>query len=95
MGLVAHLKMSASRDIVEDANQMLVRMSHRGGCGCEPNSGDGAGTFFHANAPCTDELCACVCVNATPPSLRCAESTPLMRISPASRPQPCAAMLMK
>lgn len=26
-----------------DANEMLVRMSHRGGCGCEPNTGDGAG----------------------------------------------------
>jgi len=22
---------------------MLIRMSHRGGCGCDPNSGDGAG----------------------------------------------------
>lgn len=22
-----------------------VRMSHRGGCGCEPNTGDGAGNF--------------------------------------------------
>jgi len=43
VGLVAQLKRQPSRDIVEDANQMLVRMSHRGGCGCEPNSGDGAG----------------------------------------------------
>eukprot|EP01038_Epipyxis_sp_PR26KG_P009535 gene9535-12843_t len=43
VGLVANMKKVASRQIVLDANQMLVRMSHRGGCGCEPNSGDGAG----------------------------------------------------
>ena len=44
VGLVAHLKKTASRQIVLDANEMLVRMSHRGACGCEANSGDGAGT---------------------------------------------------
>ena len=31
VGLVAQLKKKASRDIVVDANEMLVRMSHRGG----------------------------------------------------------------
>ena len=45
VGLVAHLKKEASRQIVLDANEMLVRMSHRGACGCEVNTGDGAGTF--------------------------------------------------
>jgi hypothetical protein len=44
VGVVAQLKRQASRQIVIDANQMLVRMSHRGGCGCEVNTGDGAGT---------------------------------------------------
>lgn len=43
VGLVAQLQRRPSRAVVRDANQMLVRMSHRGGCGCEPNSGDGAG----------------------------------------------------
>ena len=43
VGLVAHLKKKASRKIVEDACEIMVRMSHRGGCGCEVNSGDGAG----------------------------------------------------
>lgn len=28
---------------VADAIEMLVRMSHRGACGCETNTGDGAG----------------------------------------------------
>eukprot|EP00638_Chattonella_subsalsa_P008868 CAMPEP_0117759806 /NCGR_PEP_ID=MMETSP0947-20121206/16227_1 /TAXON_ID=44440 /ORGANISM="Chattonella subsalsa, Strain CCMP2191" /LENGTH=1564 /DNA_ID=CAMNT_0005580323 /DNA_START=121 /DNA_END=4815 /DNA_ORIENTATION=+ len=43
VGLVAQLKKIQSRQIVEDANEMLVRMSHRGACGCEANTGDGAG----------------------------------------------------
>jgi glutamate synthase (NADPH/NADH) len=43
VGLVANMKKQASRKIVLDANQMLVRMSHRGGCGCDEASGDGAG----------------------------------------------------
>ena len=28
---------------VADALEMLLRMSHRGACGCETNTGDGAG----------------------------------------------------
>ncbi|EQC29281.1 NADH-dependent glutamate synthase 1 [Saprolegnia diclina VS20] len=43
VGLLAHLKKQPSRKVVVEANDMLVRMSHRGGCGCDPASGDGAG----------------------------------------------------
>lgn len=43
VGLVASLKSIPSRKVVDDADEMLVRMSHRGGCGCDPASGDGAG----------------------------------------------------
>lgn len=48
VGLVASLKSVASRKVVEDADEMLIRMSHRGGVGCCPASGDGAGKFFIA-----------------------------------------------
>mmetsp|Transcript_10882 Transcript_10882/g.16391 ORF Transcript_10882/g.16391 Transcript_10882/m.16391 type:complete len:1680 (-) Transcript_10882:1413-6452(-) len=43
VGLVANLKGIQTRQTVLDCNEMLVRMSHRGGCGCDPKSGDGAG----------------------------------------------------
>jgi hypothetical protein len=43
VGLIASLKSVPSRDIVEKADEMLVRMAHRGGCGCDPASGDGSG----------------------------------------------------
>jgi glutamate synthase domain-containing protein 2/glutamate synthase domain-containing protein 1/glutamate synthase domain-containing protein 3 len=37
------MKGKASHAIVSDALQMLENMNHRGACGCEVNSGDGAG----------------------------------------------------
>lgn len=43
VGFVANMKGEPSHQIVVDALEMLVRMEHRGGCGCEPNTGDGAG----------------------------------------------------
>lgn len=43
VGMVASLKSVASRKIVNEADEMMIRMSHRGGVGCCPASGDGAG----------------------------------------------------
>ena len=43
VGIVANIKGIPSNQIVQDALTALVHMSHRGGCGCEANTGDGAG----------------------------------------------------
>ena len=43
VGFIAHIKGERSHGIVLDAAEMLNRMTHRGACGCEPNTGDGAG----------------------------------------------------
>ncbi|MFP6621641.1 MAG: glutamate synthase large subunit [Pirellulaceae bacterium] len=43
VGFVAHIKGQPSHQIVLDADQILRNMNHRGACGCEPNTGDGAG----------------------------------------------------
>jgi glutamate synthase (NADPH) large chain len=43
VGFLAHIKGKASHDIVRDALVMLHHMDHRGACGCEANTGDGAG----------------------------------------------------
>ncbi len=43
VGFICHLKGKASNKVVSDALLMLENMEHRGGCGCEPDSGDGAG----------------------------------------------------
>jgi glutamate synthase (NADPH/NADH) large chain len=43
VGFIAHVKGRAGRDIIDDALTMLRNMDHRGACGCEANTGDGAG----------------------------------------------------
>ncbi|MEQ9460774.1 MAG: glutamate synthase large subunit [Phycisphaeraceae bacterium] len=43
VGFIANIKGRKSHNIVADALTMLTRMDHRGACGCEVNTGDGAG----------------------------------------------------
>ena len=43
VGFICHIKGQPSHQIVSDALQMLENMNHRGACGCEEDSGDGAG----------------------------------------------------
>ncbi len=43
VGFVAHIKGKPSHQIVIDAHTILKNMEHRGACGCEQNTGDGAG----------------------------------------------------
>lgn len=43
VGFVAELSGESCRKTITDALEMLVRMTHRGACGCEANTGDGAG----------------------------------------------------
>src|SRR3954451_12580218 len=43
VGFVCNIKGKSSHKLVDDALTMLERMNHRGACGCEPDSGDGAG----------------------------------------------------
>jgi glutamate synthase (NADPH/NADH) large chain len=43
VGFVAHVKGKRSHQILIDAEEVLRNMDHRGACGCEPNTGDGAG----------------------------------------------------
>ena len=45
VGFVAHIKGVASHQIMEDAYFLNSRMDHRGGCGFEENTGDGAGVL--------------------------------------------------
>ena len=54
VGFVVNMKGSKSHEIVQQALTVLVNLDHRGACGCEPNTGDGAGiliqmpdTFLH------------------------------------------------
>ena len=43
VGFVVHMKGKRSHDIVRKALSVLINLEHRGACGCEANTGDGAG----------------------------------------------------
>ncbi len=46
VGFIADLKNRQSHDLVLKALQILRSLEHRGACGCEPNTGDGAGILL-------------------------------------------------
>ncbi|GIW81554.1 MAG: hypothetical protein KatS3mg105_3361 [Gemmatales bacterium] len=46
VGCVVDLNNRPSHDIVDKAIQVLLHLEHRGACGCEPNTGDGAGILI-------------------------------------------------
>jgi glutamate synthase (ferredoxin) len=46
LGFVAHMKGKKSHQIVLDGLKILVHLDHRGACGCETNTGDGAGILI-------------------------------------------------
>jgi glutamate synthase domain-containing protein 1 len=57
IGFVANIAGQPSHDIVLKGLQILVNLAHRGACGCDPETGDGAGiliqiphTFFAKEA---------------------------------------------
>src|SRR5256712_12506378 len=46
VGFVVNIKGEKSREIVEQALTVLQNLDHRGACGCEENTGDGAGILI-------------------------------------------------
>ncbi|MCL1466283.1 glutamate synthase large subunit [Argonema galeatum A003/A1] len=46
VGFIVQMKGKKSHDIVEQGLTILLNLDHRGACGCEPNTGDGAGILM-------------------------------------------------
>jgi len=46
VGFIVHMKGQKSHEIVEQGLTILVNLDHRGACGCETNTGDGAGILM-------------------------------------------------
>jgi len=57
VGFVVDLKGRASNDIVSKALQVLWNLRHRGACGCEKNTGDGAGILLQTPHRFLEEAC--------------------------------------
>src|SRR5436305_7073980 len=46
IGFVANIKGQKSHDIIVKGIQVLINLTHRGACGCDPVTGDGAGVLI-------------------------------------------------
>ncbi len=46
IGFVVNIKGHASHDIITKGIQILINLTHRGACGCDPETGDGAGVLI-------------------------------------------------
>ena len=58
VGFIVHLKGHRSHQIVDDALTALENLNHRGACGCEPNTGDGAGLLVQMPHEFFRRVCA-------------------------------------
>jgi len=67
VGFICHLKGKASNKVVSDGLLMLENMNHRGACGCEANSGDGAGILVRTPDRFLRRKCKEIGINLPPP----------------------------
>ena len=58
IGFLANLHAKRTHKLVEDSLIMLRNMEHRGGCGCEPETGDGAGILIQIPHEFFEKECA-------------------------------------
>src|SRR5512137_929179 len=56
-GFVVNLKGHKSHRVLEQAIQVLKNLDHRGACGCEINTGDGAGVLLQMPHAFNEEMC--------------------------------------
>ena len=57
VGFVVNIKGRRSHRILEQAIQVLKNLDHRGACGCEVNTGDGAGVLIQMPHAFNEEVC--------------------------------------
>ena len=57
VGFVVNVKGRKSHRILEQAIQVLKNLDHRGACGCEVNTGDGAGVLIQMPHAFNEEVC--------------------------------------
>lgn len=68
VGFVAHLKGQKSHEIVQQGLTILMNLRHRGACGCEVNTGDGAGILLQIPHKFLKEVCAGVGISLPSPN---------------------------
>jgi glutamate synthase (NADPH) large chain len=58
VGFVANIEGKKSHEIVMKGVQILINLTHRGACGCDPQTGDGAGILIQIPHVFFDRECA-------------------------------------
>jgi glutamate synthase (NADPH) large chain len=67
VGFVADLKNRKAHDIIRKAIQILINLEHRGACGCETNTGDGAGILMQTPDSFLRQECGRLNIPLPPP----------------------------
>src|SRR5712692_9026459 len=57
IGFVVNIKGEKSHEIVQQALTVLQNLDHRGACGCEDNTGDGAGILLQVPHKLLSRVC--------------------------------------
>src|SRR5277367_6655358 len=58
VGFVVNMKGRKSHEIIDQAITILINLDHRGACGCESNTGDGAGILMQVPHKFLAKVCA-------------------------------------
>jgi len=66
VGFVVNIKGKKSHKIIRDALTVLINLNHRGACGCEANTGDGAGILMQMPHGFFQEVCRKDKINLPP-----------------------------
>jgi glutamate synthase domain-containing protein 2/glutamate synthase domain-containing protein 1/glutamate synthase domain-containing protein 3 len=67
VGFVAHIKGKRSHDILKMGLRILDNLEHRGACGCDPETGDGAGVLIQVPDAFLRRECAALGVDLPAP----------------------------
>ena len=67
VGYIAQIKGIRSHQIVSDSLTILENMEHRGACGCDPDSGDGAGILIQVPHQFLKEECSILNIDLPDP----------------------------
>src|SRR5580692_8442174 len=63
VGFVVNVKGKKSHEIIRQALTILLNLDHRGACGCEVNTGDGAGILIQMPHAFLQKVCAASGIN--------------------------------
>jgi glutamate synthase (ferredoxin) len=67
VGFVVNIKGERSHDIIQKGLQVLQNLTHRGACGCDPLTGDGAGMLIQLPHEFLQQACRPLRITLPPP----------------------------